>query len=202
MEEYLAVAAQNLRRAQEIIAELGIVEAWKSVNATANLIGSVKTGLLMSHLDIDFHVYSQDFCITDSFLAIGKIAAHQNIKKVSYYNFLEDIDQSLDWHLHYTDREQRTWRIDIIHLRNESPYAGKFERITQKIYAALTPDLKKHILKIKWDGAHRELKLRGIEVYKAVIQDHITTLDGFLSWKTEQRDERIVMWEPEEKSET
>ena len=38
--------------------------------------------------------------------------------------------------------------------------------------------------------------MRGIEVYKAVIQEHISTLDEFLAWKITQPDESIVMWEP------
>lgn len=129
-------------------------------------------------------------------MAMSKIASNYNIKKVSYYNFLENEERTLDWHAHYVDRDRQTWQIDIIHLMNDSPYAGTFERVTEKISAALTPDIRKHILKIKWDGAKQGLKMRGIEVYKAVIQEHISTLDEFLAWKITQPDESIVMWEP------
>jgi len=188
---------KNLKRAKELILELKVVEAWESVHATANLIGSVKSGLLMNNLDIDFHVYSRDFSLEDSFKAIGRIAAHPGIGKVSFYNFLSQEDRSLDWHLHFVDTDQRRWKIDIIHLMNDSPYAGKFERVTARIMAALTPELKKIILKIKWEGSRQGVTMMGAEVYKAVLRDHVASLEGFLAWKAAQAEEHIILWEPD-----
>ena len=50
------LAFRNLRRAKEIIADTGIEAIWRSVGVEPRLVGSVKTGLLVKHLDIDFHV--------------------------------------------------------------------------------------------------------------------------------------------------
>lgn len=196
MIEYLVLAKNNLKRAKEIIKELNIVEVWKSVNAKANLIGSVKTGLMMNNLDIDFHVYSEIFSIEDSFEAISKIALNSRIKKITYFNFLSDEDKSLDWHLHYQDTDLRNWRLDIIHLMNESPYVGKTERVTDKINTLMNDDIRKNILKIKWDAEKIGMKATGIEVYKAVIEDKVKTIDEFIKWKETQQQESFNMWEP------
>jgi hypothetical protein len=196
MTDYLGLAKRNLKRAKEIIEALNIVEVWKSVNAQANLIGSVKTGLMMNNLDIDFHVYSEIFSIADSFTAISKIALNSGIKKITYFNFLNDEDKSLDWHLHYQDTDLRNWRIDIIHLMNESPYVGKAERVTDKINALMNDDIRKNILKIKWDAETIGMKAIGIEVSKAVIEDKVKTIDEFIKWKEIQQQETFIMWEP------
>jgi hypothetical protein len=196
MTDYLGLAKHNLKRAKEIIEALNIVEVWKSVNAQANLIGSVKTGLMMNNLDIDFHVYSEIFSIADSFTAISKIALNSGIKKITYFNFLNDEDKSLDWHLHYQDTDLRNWRIDIIHLMNESPYVGKAERVTDKINALMNDDIRKNILKIKWDAETIGMKAIGIEVSKAVIEDKVKTIDEFIKWKEIQQQETFIMWEP------
>lgn len=203
MEEYLAVAERNLRRAQEIIAELGVEEAWKSVGGTANLVGSVRTELLMSNLDIDFHVYSGESRGTsveaqlrDGFAAMAKIASRKGVRRIECYNFLGEEDRSFDWHIFYADEDERTWKIDIIHIMNDSVYKGKFERVAEKISAALTPEFRKSILKIKWDGMERGVQVVGIEVYKAVIEDGVRTFDEFQEWKTEEACGGILQWEP------
>ncbi len=203
MEEYLAVAERNLRKAQEVIAELGVEEAWKSVGGTANLVGSVRTELLMSNLDIDFHVYSGESRGTsveaqlrDGFAAMAKIASRKGVRRIECYNFLGEEDRSFDWHIFYADEDERTWKIDIIHIMNDSVYKGKFERVAEKISAALTPEFRKSILKIKWDGMERGVQVVGIEVYKAVIEDGVRTFDEFQEWKTEEACGGILQWEP------
>lgn len=77
MENLENIAESNLQKAFEIIRELKIEKIYEELNSTCNLVGSVKTGLLMSHLDIDFHVYSDEFSVEKSFNAIAKIIARK-----------------------------------------------------------------------------------------------------------------------------
>ena len=70
----LEIAKLNQEKAKKVVEELKIQEAWASIGAKANLVGSLKTGLLMKNRDIDFHVYSDDFKIEDSFSAIAKMS--------------------------------------------------------------------------------------------------------------------------------
>jgi hypothetical protein len=57
-------------------------------------------------------------------------------------------------------------------------------------------DIRKNILKIKWDAETIGMKAIGIEVYKAVIEDKVKTIDEFIKWKENQQQEIFNMWEP------
>lgn len=64
MEKILDIALENQKRAYEVIDELRIVDIWRSIGADAHLVGSLKTGLLMKHKDIDFHIYSPQVSVS------------------------------------------------------------------------------------------------------------------------------------------
>jgi len=196
MENLENTSAKNLEKAFEIAQELQIEKVWKNFNSTCNLVGSVKTGLLMNHLDIDFHVYSDEFSIEKSFSAISQICQNPKIKEVLYKNLLEAEDMCLEWHLSYEETPERIWTIDIIHIKNESPYAGVIERVTEKINLALTEKLRQTILKIKWIGEQQKEKYLGIDIYQAVIGEGIETFEDFKMWKQNKKDVGISLWEP------
>ena len=196
MDNLLEISKRNMKKAYSIIKELSIEENWNSVNAKANLVGSLRTKLMMSNLDIDFHIYSEKFNIPDSFKAVSKISDNNRIKEIIYKNLMDEEDKCLEWHLYYIDDENNKWQIDLIHIMNESPYVGKFERVADKINKIMTDDMRKDILSIKWNGIQRGLKMPGIEVYKAVIEDGIKNIDDYLIWKKRQPDEYIILWEP------
>jgi len=196
MENLENTSAKNLEKAFEIVQELQIEKVWKDFNSTCNLVGSVKTGLLMNHLDIDFHVYSDEFSIEKSFSAISQICQNPKIKEVLYKNLLEAEDMCLEWHLSYEETPERIWTIDIIHIKNESPYAGVIERVTEKINLALTEKLRQTILKIKWISEQQKEKYLGIDIYQAVIDDGIETFEDFKMWKQNKKDVGISLWEP------
>ena len=58
MNDILEIAAANQQRAREVIRDTDLEAIWHSVGAEADLVGSLRTGLLMKHRDIDFHIYS------------------------------------------------------------------------------------------------------------------------------------------------
>lgn len=196
MENLENVAESNLQKAFEIIRELKIEKIYEELNSTCNLVGSVKTGLLMSHLDIDFHVYSDEFSVEKSFNAIAKISQNPKIKEVFYKNLLEEDDMCLEWHLLYEEVPERIWTIDIMHIKNESLYAGVIERVTEKISSVLTEKMKQTILKIKWESERHKEKIFGIDIYQAVIEENIDTFQDFQIWKQNKKDVGISLWEP------
>lgn len=57
MDDVLQVAAQMQKAAWTVIEETKVMDHWASIGATVNLVGSLKTGLLVNHRDIDFHIY-------------------------------------------------------------------------------------------------------------------------------------------------
>lgn len=196
MENLENIAESNLQKAFEIIRELKIEKIYEELNSTCNLVGSVKTGLLMSHLDIDFHVYSDEFSVEKSFNAIAKISQNPKIKEVFYKNLLEEDDMCLEWHLLYEEVPERIWTIDIMHIKNESLYAGVIERVTEKISSVLTEKMKQTILKIKWESERHKEKIFGIDIYQAVIEENIDTFQDFQIWKQNKKDFGISLWEP------
>ncbi len=156
----------------------------------------MKTGLLMNHLDIDYHIYSEDFSIKTSFSAVAEIAQNPRVKQIHFKNNLEEEDRCLEWHLEYLDKQVRIWQIDLIHIMNDSPYVGTFERVAEKINLVLTDELRSKILNIKWNLSKGNNKAMGIEVCKAVIDDNVSTYPEFLKWKENNSNEGIMIWEP------
>ena len=58
-DSYEAIADRNRRRAWQVVDELNLVKIWEAAGARVNSVGSLATGLLAKHLDIDFHIYSE-----------------------------------------------------------------------------------------------------------------------------------------------
>ncbi len=191
----LTVSEINQQKARRIIDETGIVDIWKSVGADAQLVGSLRTGLLVDNLDIDFHIYSDSFVLADSFAAIAKLAENPRIKRVEYANLLNTEEECLEWHAWYNDEEDNLWQIDMIHILKESPYAGYFEKVADRIAAVLTPETKAAILEIK-SRRTPEVKIMGIEIYQAVIRDGVRTFEEFRQWQEEHPNPGIVDWMP------
>ena len=103
--DYLKLAAENQKRAREVIAESQIEQIWQRHGATVNLVGSLATGLLMKHRDIDFHVYTAAVPeVTVSFAAMAELAKNPRIKRVEFANLLDEEDACMEWHAFYEDR--------------------------------------------------------------------------------------------------
>jgi len=102
----------------------------------------------------------------------------------------------LEWHLLYEEVPERIWTIDIMHIKNESLYAGVIERVTEKISSVLTEKMKQTILKIKWESERHKEKIFGIDIYQAVIEENIDTFQDFQIWKQNKKDFGISLWEP------
>jgi len=193
--DILELAKRNQSKALQVVEELKIQEAWASIGATANLVGSLKTGLLMKNRDIDFHVYSDDFKVEESFSAITKMAQNPRVKHIDYKNLLDTDEKCLEWHLWYEDSDKNLWQIDMIHILKGSFYDGYFENVAEKISEVLTPELKLAILTIKNDTPEN-IKIPGIQVYQAVIQGGVRNYEEFELWNKENPMTEINMWHP------
>lgn len=193
--DIIEVAAACQDRAFDVIDETNIIRIWSSVGARINLVGSVKMGLLIKKLDIDFHIYTDPFSLSDSFLAMSRLAANRRIRSFTYTNLLEHEDRCIEWHASYEDPRGDIWRLDMIHIMNESPYAGYFENVAERICAVLTPETREAILTIK-NSVPLEKHVMGIEIYRAVIEGGIRDPDSFWKCKDEHPHEGIVTWCP------
>ena len=197
IQDIVRISDRNIEKGHEIIKELEIEGILEKHSGKANLVGSVKTNLLMSNLDIDFHVYTDNFTVKESFLIISKIAESPKIKEIQYVNMLEHEDKCLEWHLKYIDDEERTWQIDIIHILEDSKYAGKFERVSDKIKKVMNEKIREQILSIKYEADLKEKKVAGIEVYRAVLEGGVKDYEEFEIWYENNRLDGIIEWEPD-----
>lgn len=182
-------------QAWQVIRETGIIEIWESVGCTVNLVGSLRTGLIMKNVDIDFHIYSDPFSLSNSFKAISLFAEQKGVKEIYYSNLLDAEDMCIEWHAIYENKEGVRWKIDMIHILKESPYAGVFEETAERIKAALTDETRRAILEIKNDTSAEE-KVMGILIYKAVIKDGIRDYPSFRVWLQANKCEGIELWRP------
>ncbi len=190
---YILQSKIQTQKAQEIIQKLNIIGIWEASGATINLIGSLKLGLLAKHRDIDFHIYTPSLNVMESFGIISKICNHPQIKKCEFTNLSHTDEHCFEWHLWYEDNEQNLWQIDMIQILQGTKYEGYFENIMQKILHEMTALQKQTILKLKYETPD-DVKISGIEYYKAVIQDNIQTLDELLQWRKKQNFSGIIDW--------
>ncbi len=193
MENILNIASKNQEKAWKIIKDTDIVNIWKSIGTEINLVGSLRTGLLMKHRDIDFHIYSAPLSISNSFSAIAKLAENPSIKRIEYANLIDTDEKCIEWHAWYQTDDNELWQIDMIHILKGSFYDGYFENVADRIAAALTPEIKNAILTLKYETPDDE-KIPGIAYYLAVIRDGIRSYEDFVVWVEGHPVGGVVEW--------
>jgi len=195
MNNYLELAAKNQEKARKLIAQLDIEGCWKSIGASINLVGSLKTGLMMKHRDIDFHIYTPVLNIPDSFTAVSRLAQNPAVRHVFYTNLADTDEDCLEWHAVCRDEQGDTWQIDMIHMPCGSKYYGYFERVAERIIETATPEMRNTILKLKYQTPDQK-KIIGIDYYQAVIEKGITEYAELVKWLDSRRDSEINTWMP------
>lgn len=191
----LDMAWQNQQEAWKVVENSGIIPAWKSIGAEVNMVGSLRTGLLMKHRDIDFHIYSSPLSLSDSFQAMARLAENPFIRKIECANLLHTVEECVEWHAWYQEPAGKLWQIDMIHIRKGSRYDGYFEKVADRIEALLTDETRQAILQLKYETPETE-KIIGVEYYQAVIQDGIRNYADFSEWRKRHPVTGVVEWMP------
>lgn len=194
-DDFLEIAARNRKRAEEVIADTGLADSWRSVGAEPCLVGSLAMGLLMKHRDIDFHIYSSPLKLSDSFKAMSMIAANPSIVRIEYRNMTDTDEKCVEWHAWYEDKERETWQIDMIHILKGSRYDGYFERMASRIRDLLTEETRRTILKLKYLTPETE-HIMGVEYYQAVLEGGVRDMREFRLWREKHPVSGIVEWMP------
>lgn len=189
------IAARNQQRAWEVIEDTRIIPIWEGIGAQINLVGSLRTGLLMKHRDIDFHIYSSPLSVSDSFRAMSELAENLSVRKIEYTNLMHTDEACIEWHAWYEDSEHELWQMDMIHLLKGSRYDGYFEKVAERLTEVLTDETRRAILQLKFETPDTE-KIIGIEYYRAVIQDGIRNYAEFEEWRKMHPVKGVVEWMP------
>lgn len=191
--KYTVQSEIQLQKAKEIIEYLQVDELWGKNGATVNQVGSVKLGLLAKHRDIDFHIYTDELNVKKSFCVMAELCAHPQIKKCEFTNLADTEENCFEWHLFYEDEQRELWQIDMIQIKRGSQYDGYFENVAAQILQQMTSSQKEIILKLKYETPN-EVKISGIEYYKAVIQDGAKTYEDLLEWRKKHPLNGIIEW--------
>lgn len=109
MKHIKEIAEKNQQKAWEIIRDTNVIGIWQDAGATIHLVGSLKTGLLVKHRDIDFHIYTEWLNVADSFSVMMKLAQHPCIKRIEYGNLIESVEKCIEWHAWYEDDCKNLW---------------------------------------------------------------------------------------------
>ncbi|MGM9992741.1 MAG: phosphoglycerate mutase family protein [Candidatus Bruticola sp.] len=194
-ELYELISANNMAEAKNIIEDLNIIEAWHNIGADIHLVGSLATALMCTHLDIDFHVYSDSVSIESSFKAVAQLAANYHVKNISYFNFLDTEEACLQWQLIYKTASEKKWQIDIVHIQKGSKYDGFFEKQAEHIKRILTEEQRLLILQLKYLTPESE-KVMGIEYCRAVLEGKVDNYQDFMRYRQLNPVQGILEWIP------
>lgn len=191
-DKYIQLSQKQTEKARMVISSLNLIEIWEKAGATINSVGSFRIGVLAKHRDIDFHIYTDSLDIGRSFAIIAELCRHKGIKKCTFANLAETDECCFEWHLYYEDDEAQTWQIDLIQIKKALSMTAILKN-SRKIIAAMTEEQRKTILRLKFETPD-ELKISGIEYYKAVIQDGVQTSEDLLRWRQTHRFDGIIEW--------
>ena len=188
------IAQNNFEKALLVIEKSNVRQAWESIGAEVHQVGSMAMGLLMKHLDIDFHIYTSELNISESFKVIEKLCANPAVTRMEYRNLTDTEEACLEFHIWFM-LENEEWQLDMIQILKGSQFDGFFENVAARINAVLTPETRRTILELKYltpDDEH----IMGIEYYQAVIEDNVKTYPEFLQWRSKHPATGIVTWCP------
>ncbi len=194
--DILQLAQQNQRTAWNILEKTGVIQAWEKMGATVNLVGSLKSGLLMKSRDIDMHIYTDQLQISESFRVMQQLAERLPLTEIHYGNLIDTEEECIEWHAIYRHTDGNDWKFDMIHIRKGSKYDGTVEKVTEAIINHLTPDLRRTILQIKSeipDG----VPISGIEIYHAVFTGNVSNYEELEEWRRDHPLTNSLDWLPD-----
>ena len=131
--------------------------------------------------------------IRQSFAVIAQIAQNPQARRIEFVNLADTEECCFEWHIWFDDNNGTLWQIDIIQIKRGTKYDGYFEKQAEEIKAAMSEEMRQTIIRLKFETPDN-FKIAGIEYYKAVIQDGITSFDDFLKWRKSHNFEGIIKW--------
>ena len=193
MSDALLRAEKRRARALNVLKELDLLQRWSRYGSPV-VVGAIKHGLMVA-LDIDMEIYSGDPRIEHGFEVVSEIARLPGVWQVRFSNELESPDQGLYWRIRYRDDQGDVWKIDSWLLCHDHPHAHLAERFADAMHETLTNETRRAILEVK-EALEGETGLRGIDVYRAVLEGGVRSPAEFWRWIEENQPSGIVLWLP------
>lgn len=200
MRDVLLRAGQRRLAAERILRELALIERWQRFGRPV-LVGAVAYDLVVSP-DIDMEVYCPDLRIEHGFEVMGVCALHPQVAGARFINALALRDKALYWQLRYRDESDVEWKIDM--WSAPSDYGlPRSESLVRPMRQVLTPELRAVILELKEARASdKTLECPSIDLYRAVLDDGVRTIDALKSWLGCHKIGELTDWRPRAGGET
>jgi hypothetical protein len=128
-----ALARATQAEARDIVEGLDIEGHWRRAGAVINAVGSFRTGLLVRHRDIDFHVYTPVLDRGLSFHVMAALASSPYLNDLRFIDGSGTEERCLEWHGIWQRPGGAPWQIDIIHIESGSTFDGYFERFADRL---------------------------------------------------------------------
>lgn len=192
--DVLGEAERREKSAEAILRKLHVIERWSAIGRPV-LVGAASYGLMVAP-DIDLEV----FCpgqprVQDGFAVLASCATDPDTIEARFSNRLQGRDEGLYWQVrHRHDGEE--WKIDMWSLRADHP--GPLSSwMVEPMRAALTQEKRRTILTLKHAVAKsRDDQCGSIHIYRAVLQDGVSTLEEFRTWRAANDTESLTAWTP------
>jgi hypothetical protein len=195
MDELTEKAAQRLRTAMHILADLKLLERWEAYGEPI-LVGALAYGLLVRP-DIDMEIYCHQPRVADGFAVMQACAQNPHVRRARFANELEGPDQGLYFQLRYRHECGELWKIDMWMVSHEHPGPCAAD-LVEPMKRALTDETRRAILEIK-EGLLQEepdLASASLHIYRAVLDDGVRDLPAFMEWRRKNATAGLLDWRP------
>jgi hypothetical protein len=149
--------------------------------------------------DIDLEIWSSEPQIQDGFEILAACAQHKQVTRARFWNALGPPHHGLYWQLRY-DHDGEEWKIDAWSMSHS--YTGPCgTHLVEPMQTILTPVARRAVLHLKeLVVGDPELDVPSIQIYRAVLDHGIRTLEQLQAWLPENRLEGVVTdWMPSAK---
>jgi hypothetical protein len=190
----LTRALNRLRIAQDILAQLQLMERWSAFGSPV-LVGAMAYGLVVAP-DIDMEIYCELPRIEDGFEVLRTCALHPRVLKARFSNRLNEPDMGLYWQLRYQHEEGQEWKIDMWSMRQDHPGPTSAE-LVEPMKRALTDETRQVILELKEQALlDPKLQCGSIYIYRAVLSDGVRNVEQLKTWLQHHQTAGLTTWKP------
>ena len=185
-------AEERRRSALALLDSLHYLERWSRLGPV-ELVGSVRHGLVVAH-DIDVEIAVTALDPSATFAIAGELAADPRVVRALYRN------QSaargwLYWEISAQADDGEEWTVETYVSGPDDPYRGWSAELAPALEQALTDEERRAILALK-EALADDPAYRAMNVYRAVADGGVRTLEEFAAWHDTSGSDELVRWLP------
>ncbi len=174
--------------------DLDLIAKWRRFGRPV-LVGAMSFELTVA-ADIDMEIYCPELKIEHGFQVLSECAMNPRVASAQFVNGLHTPDKALYWQLRYRADDGVEWKIDMWSAPED--YAlPRGEHFVQPMKDALTPETRAAILTLKEARVAGQLSMfLSIDLYRAVIEGGVRTVDEWLKWQKTHETGVLSEWKP------